>query len=267
MEESYISTIRRLGPSKKLGQSFLINPAIAQTEANFGIDKRVIEMGPGLGILTSALCKSAKEVLAVERDARLYEILSQRLRLKNLTLINGDFFDVPRSTLSGYDIMISNIPYVLSSKVLLWLCREGMPALLCLQKEFVEHMLAQPGSRDYSKLSVMASLSMDATLVLDVPAGNFYPPPRVRSALVFLRPKRVSIDRATAGIISAIMNHKKKKLRNAVHDSAAELGMGRDAADEMAAGMPEADRRLFQMGPKEILDVARHIKRGMGAGK
>ncbi|MCL5430638.1 MAG: hypothetical protein M1504_04180 [Candidatus Marsarchaeota archaeon] len=259
----YVSAIRGLGATKRFGQNFLINEEIAKTEANFGIDKKVIEMGPGLGVLTRELCKVSEKVLAVELDEKLFYLLSNDLGLeKNLKLKNADFFDVPDAVFNGFDIMIANVPYGLSSKTIDWLSRHRIPALLCLQKEFVEHMLAKPDSDKYSKLSVISALMFKATKVLEVSRGNFYPRPRVDSTVVFLKPteKRLSGDMTYA--ISLIMQHKKKKLRNAIMDSKKML-LKRSAIDisRLIESIPtdKLDKRPFQMEPEELLGIARHI--------
>ncbi|MCW6159850.1 MAG: 16S rRNA (adenine(1518)-N(6)/adenine(1519)-N(6))-dimethyltransferase RsmA [Candidatus Micrarchaeales archaeon] len=262
MEASdYRELIRSMRISKKLGQNFLINKRVAKTEANFGMDRKVIEMGPGLGILTRELCKVAKSVLAVEKDHALYDYLSGELKGRNLELINDDFFKVPARRLSGFDIMIANIPYNLSSKTLMWLGEKGMPAVLCLQKEFVDHMLAKPDSKDYSRLSVMCALQFTVTPVIDVPANDFYPEPRVSSSVVFLRPKKTKVGRAVLGIITLIMEHKKKKVRNAVLDSEKMLGLTKERAERVLDSLPHSDMRAFQLSPEELLGIARHISR------
>lgn len=256
----YRAMIRNLRISRKLGQNFLMNHAVARTEANFGADKVVLEMGPGLGILTRELCKTAKKVIAVERDEVLFGILEGSLRQKNLELIKSDFFKVPVGRLAA-DIMISNIPYNLSSRVVMWLGEQQMPGFVCIQREFAEHMVSKPGERNYSKLSVMCSLLFTVTYVMDVSRNDFYPVPKVDSALVFLKPREVSIDKKTSGIISALMMHKKKKLRNALIDSAKVIGLDKDEAMAISEQLPSKDKRGFQATPEEILETAKQVKK------
>lgn len=256
----YAKAVHSLRPIKRLGQNFLMNRDIAKAEANFGIGRNVLEIGPGLGVLTTELCKQAESVLAVEKDQRLYSMLKSGLRSRKLRLINADFFELPEGELEGRQIMISNIPYSMSSKTIGWLSAHHMPAVLCLQREFIRHMVAKPGGRDYSRLSVTASISFAVTLIMDVGAGNFYPVPRVDSGIVYLRPAAAVLDRDLLDLITLVMNHKKKRVRNAIVDSWKALGLDRASSARLALGAPYSDERPFQLQPKQILEIASYLK-------
>ena len=252
----YRGMIKELGARKSMGQNFLISEEIAALEANYAKGLSVVELGPGVGILTRELCKSAKSVIAIEKDARLMPIL-ERIGSGKLRLIKADFFAVERRELKPIDIMVSNIPYNLSSKVIYWLGERGIPALICIQKEFAEHMLASPGTRDYSKLSVISSLLFRVHRIKDVPAANFYPKPRVDSCMILPWPQGSrAIDVHLISTISLIMNHKKKRLGNAVVDSASMLGMDKRAAREISLKLQYRDSRPLHMEPEKILETA-----------
>ncbi len=248
-------------PKKKLGQVFLANERIAEIEAMHGENKNVIELGPGYGMLTKKLCEKAKHVVAVEKDAELYNMLLSEIAHDNLTLINADFFKIKTDIVKEFriDIMISNIPYVLSSKVIGWLIEKRMQAVLCLQKEFVEHMLAEPGSKNYSRLSVMSSLQFRITKIFKVSRGNFNPVPKVDSAIIYLKPLGKPITRNEAMAISLLMQHKKKTLRNAVIDSRRSLEISKPTASEIAEKLDARSSRPFSMAPEDILRAARRI--------
>jgi|GEM_PF-898028 16S rRNA (adenine1518-N6/adenine1519-N6)-dimethyltransferase len=256
----YHSLIKGLNARKSLGQNFLLNKGMAELEANYGKGMDVIELGPGIGILTEALCRKARRVTAVEKDGRLYDIVRENIKSNRLNLINADFFSVDFHSLGKIDIMISNIPYNLSSKVIYWLSQKGIPALLCVQKEFAEHMMAGPGTRDYSKLSVISSLMFNLHFIREVPAGNFFPRPRVDSAIIYLAPRSNSLDDYDVKIISLLMNHKKKRLRNAIIDSSKGLGLKKDAARELAGQIGNSEERPFKILPEDILAIARTIR-------
>ncbi|MFI5412728.1 MAG: 16S rRNA (adenine(1518)-N(6)/adenine(1519)-N(6))-dimethyltransferase RsmA [Candidatus Micrarchaeales archaeon] len=257
----YRNTIREMRVSRKLGQNFLVNKDVAKTEANFGIDRNVLELGPGLGILTNELCRVAKSVTAIEKDSTLFEFLNRNVKSKKLELINNDFFDVKQKKLSESDIMISNIPYSLSSKVIMWLGDVQMPAVLCLQKEFVEHMVSKPDTKNYSRLSVACSIQFNMTYIMDVPANDFYPQPKVNSAIVYLKPKNTKIPKKTFEILSLLMMHKKKKTRNALIDSARLLDMDKEELSKISEKINSRDKRVFQMTPDEILETSREISK------
>jgi len=257
---NHSSVARGFKPRKSLGQNFLISKDIAVIEAKYAKGMTVLELGPGTGILTRELCKSAKHVIAVEKDARLADAIKTSLKEENLKIIEADFFSVDFSKFEGIDIMVSNIPYNLSSKLIYWLSGMNIPALICMQKEFAEHMIAKPGTRNYSKLSVVSSLSFNVHRVRDVPAGNFYPKPRVDSTIVYLVPKHSQIGSEALAMISLIMNHKKKRLRNAIVDSSKELGLTKSEARKISEGLKDADSRPFQLEPEQILEIATQFK-------
>jgi len=260
MEIGYYKSIAKgLGPRKFLGQNFLVSESIAEMESKYAEDLNVVELGPGLGILTRELCKTAKSVTAIEKDNRLYDILYTEIKSEKLKLINADFFEVDRKNIGKPDIMVSNIPYNLSSKTIYWLASNNIPALICIQKEFADHMLAKPGSRDYSRLSVVSALRFKAHRVKEVSAGNFYPTPKVDSCLVYLAPRSVKIDDKVFTIISLIMNHKKKRLHNAIADSSEALGITKDEAKKISSKLDDPELRPFHLEPEKILMIAEKI--------
>ena len=259
MDVSYAELARNLRARKRLGQNFLVNESVARIEAEYARGKFAVEIGPGLGILTRALSKASKRVLAVEKDRRLYELLSNSIDAGNVMLLEGDFFDTAESAFAGAEIMVSNVPYNLSSKVLSWLMVHRLEAVLCLQKEFVEHMLAKPGTKKYSKLSVFSALQFSATRIMDVPRNNFYPVPKVDSVLVHLEAKGARIDNTVQKVLGLVMEHKKKLLRNAVIDSAKSLLLDGADAVRLADSLADSGKRVFKMGPEELLAAAEDI--------
>ncbi len=259
----YKALIRDIGASKRLGQHFLVNKEVAKAEAAHATGKNVIEMGPGLGILTEELCKEADSVTSVEIDTKIYNFLKQNLRFKNLNLINEDFFGLDTKNIK-MDIMISNIPYNLSSKVLSWLGSRKMEAVLCLQKEFVEHMNAKPGTDKYSKLSVFSNLMFSITMIMNVPANDFYPVPRVDSSIVYIKPKTAKISKKEMELISVIMEHKNKKLRNAFADSSIYLDIDKHSAIKIIDEIEERNERVIRIGPEALLGIAKKLSKKIG---
>lgn len=250
-----------LKPIKALGQNFLIRESVARVEAEYADGKKVLELGPGYGILTEELCKKAKRVVAVELDRNLFAMLKHNMQEKNLKLINKDFFKASDEELmvSDTDIMIANVPYKLSSKIISFLFEHGLQAVLCLQKEFVEHMTAKPGSRNYSKLSVMFGLCFSHTRLIPVPRTSFRPAPRVDSVVIYLKPKGAMPSADEMRIIDAIMQHKKKRLKNAIIDSRRHFSIPESELATVADSMPEKESRVFKLAPEEILRIARTL--------
>lgn len=258
MEESeYRDIIKSMRPHKRLGQHFLVKRYVAVAEADYCKGKRVLELGPGLGILTEELCRVAEHVTSIEIDRNLYSFLVSNVQRNNCTIMNSDFFSVKRFPKA--DMMASNVPYSLSSKTLIWLVERRMPAVLCLQKEFAERMLAKPGSDDYSKLSVFCSLQFDATKVMKVPADSFYPVPKVDSSVVVLKPKKSRITKDEMRMITLIMEHKNKKVRNAIEDSSKYLGIEKTEARKIADSIARSSDRAVKLEPEALLRVAKGL--------
>lgn len=248
--------------NKRLGQVFLISDRVAEIEAAHAQGKSVLEIGPGQGILTRALCAQAKKVIAVEKDFRIYTILKHEMTAKNLVLINKDFMEVNDKEigLDKLDIVIANIPYNLSSGTIGWLSEKHMQAVLCLQKEFVEHMLAKPDTDNYSKLSVMTSLLFRVTKIVNVPRGSFRPIPKVDSVVIYMKPIRKPLRKPESDLIGMIMQHKKKTVRNAIIDSRSALGLEKDQIAGIAGKIKRKDMRVFKLPPEEILETAKELE-------
>lgn len=262
----YTELINSFGPKKGLGQNFLRNKSIASIESEYSYGKKVIEIGPGLGILTEQLCSNAKEVVAVEKDKNLYEYLKSTLggKFKNLKLINDDFFKGGYD-FKDYDIMISNIPYNLSSKTISWLEVNNKDALLCVQREFANHLLAKPDSNDYSKLSVVSELKFKVDKIMRVSRNNFYPVPKVDSELIYLTNKGIDIDYKDIGIISLLMEHKKKTLRNAIIDSRTKFKI-KNKDDDIKSILAylsdeniDINERVFKIDANRLLEISRTL--------
>jgi 16S rRNA (adenine1518-N6/adenine1519-N6)-dimethyltransferase len=253
-------------PRKELGQSFLTNRAVAVAAAEHAHGKRVLELGPGYGILTRELCRYADRVVAVELDKGLFRMLRHELTFDNLKLINGDFFETGEDELElgDTDIMIANVPYKLSSRVIDFLVGHRLQAVLFLQKEFVEHMLAAPGTRKYSKLSVMSQLNFSITKIMDVERGNFSPVPKVDSAILYIKPREREISARERELVNLLMQHKKKTVRNAVIDSERQIGVNKKELAGIADGLRERKLRVFQMAPEELLALAKELEVTLG---
>ncbi|MDP3993822.1 MAG: 16S rRNA (adenine(1518)-N(6)/adenine(1519)-N(6))-dimethyltransferase RsmA [Candidatus Doudnabacteria bacterium] len=182
-------------PNKLLGQNFLLSEEVLDKIVEAGeLDQNdfVLEIGPGLGILTMRLAEEAGKVLAVEKDEKIYQALRKILkRYKNVKLIHKDalFFQPASYQLQATSYkLLANIPYYLTGKIIQnFLTAENQPSLmvLLLQKEVAERLTARPG--EMSLLSVSAQFYSDPEIISIVGKGNFYPEPQVDSAIVRLK--------------------------------------------------------------------------------
>lgn len=210
---------------KSLGQNWLKDPEVL-TEiaalAHLTQDDTVLEIGPGLGTLTSRLLASAGSVVAVEFDKDLARKLPGQFPGKNLKVISGDILTFNFSTLpAGYKV-VANIPYYITSKIVrLLLTAKNQPSLTVLltQKEVAERLAARPG--DMSVLGVSAQIFAEVSLGPVVPAELFTPAPQVDSQVVILTTREtplvsVSEEKDFYQLVKAGFSAKRKKLRSSL---------------------------------------------------
>lgn len=184
--------------TKTLGQNFLTDINIIRKIADTAeLDKNdlVVEIGPGIGSLTAQLAERAGQVIAVEIDRHLLEPLSETLgRYGNVRVIHADIMETDLSELTaGWDgplKVVSNLPYYITTPIIMNLLESSIPwALLVfmVQKEVVSRMVAEPGSKDYSALSVAVRYYAEPKLAFHVSRNCFIPKPDVDSAVVKLK--------------------------------------------------------------------------------
>lgn len=190
-----------LRPKKNLGQNFLHDPVWLQRIVAAGevaAQDLILEIGPGTGSLTRCLASAAREVVAIELDEHLLPVLAYVLQgYENVTVVAGDILDhqlhqlLPTAADYGFKV-VANIPYYITGKLVRHLLQSDLcPAMLVLtvQREVAARMVADVG--EMSLLAVSVQFYCSARVVGRVPAGAFYPPPDVDSAVVRLdvRPK------------------------------------------------------------------------------
>jgi len=237
----YRQLLRQFGlkPKKRLGQHFLIDEAVLErilSAAGLSPGDVVVEVGPGLGILTEGLAKRGARVIAVELDSKLAALLKKRLAaFPDVKVVHADILQVaprrllednlPASELArGYKV-IANLPYYITSPVLSHFL-ESQPRplkmVVMVQKEVGEAIAAAPGKMRL--LSVKAQFYSKPTIVVHVPAASFYPPPKVNSVIlrldVYPRPPIEVSD--VAGFFDIVMHGfsaPRKQLRNSLAHS------------------------------------------------
>lgn len=226
-------------PDKSLGQHWLhdrdVLAHIADSAEITEIDT-VLEIGPGLGTLTSELLRRAQSVLAVEFDPALARKLPGQFPGKNLTVKNEDILQFDLSALpAGYKVA-ANVPYYITSKIVQKLMTaENKPevAVLLVQKEVAERIAARPG--DMSILAISAQVYAEATLGQVVPADLFTPPPKVDSQVVILKTRKQALvkpadEKAFFRMVKAGFSAKRKKLRSSLSGG---LGISKTEAEEL----------------------------------
>jgi len=197
-EESLLAETRRwlrrldLRARKRLGQHFLIDGDVLQrilAASELSADDIVMEIGPGLGILTRELARRAGRVIAIELDDRLADFLKQEMRpFPNVTIINEDILKIEPATLLPKPVrykVVANLPYYITSPVLRHFLEASVkPGLMVVmvQKEVAEAIVAGPGKR--SLLSISVQFYGKPAIISQVPARAFYPAPEVDSAIL-----------------------------------------------------------------------------------
>jgi 16S rRNA (adenine1518-N6/adenine1519-N6)-dimethyltransferase len=226
----------------KLGQHFLRDERyadLAVAAAKLTRGDVVLEVGPGRGVLTRRLAATGAHVVAIELD----EALADALDVPGVELVRGDAAQVE---LPRFTACVSNLPYQISSPFLFRLLeRDFRVAVLLVQKEFADRLVARPGSRDYGRLSVSAARRADVAFLARVPPGAFAPPPRVESALVEVRPHAPRFDAPPNfdAVVERAFAQRRRKLANS---------LGRK-------DVPHADARPEELAPEELADVARAL--------
>ena len=201
-------------PSKTLGQNFLIDGNILRImldTAGIGPDDQVLEIGPGLGVVTEGLLARAKRVVAIEMDKRLYAYLREKFAGQaKLELIPGDALDADFNALmkSGINKVASNLPYGAGSRILVELFASNpAPARMAVtvQLEVADRLVARPGTKDYGLLSVLAQLDYDVEVRKIVSPTCFHPAPQVKSAIVSLCRRAESRNVRDYGVFKAVV--------------------------------------------------------------
>ena len=212
-------------PKKSLGQHWLKDPEIladiAEATELTG-DDIVLEIGPGLGTLTSRLLARANSVTAVEFDADLARKLPGQFPGKKLNVVNQDILQFDLNQLPKNYKVVANVPYYITSKIVEKLMTaENKPsiAVLLVQKEVAERIAAEAGNM--SVLSVSVQIFAEAELDIEVPRQFFTPPPKVDSQVVVLRTRNNSLitpedQRDFFRIVKAGFSAKRKKLRSSL---------------------------------------------------
>lgn len=260
-------------PKKRLGQHFLLDPNIVRkivALANLRREETVLEIGPGRGILTRALCAVAGHVIAVEVDADLAGALAGSLAgTANLEIRIADAVQFPYETLPHGTVVVANLPYYISTPLLFALL-EGHARLdrlvLMMQTEVARRLVARPGSRDYGVLTVLTQFRADPRLAFRVPRTCFRPQPEVESAVVQLHLRRtpavqVADEAAFRATVRAAFAHRRKTLANSLRDE----GYASDRiARALARGGLAGSRRAETLSLQEFASLANalHVQEG-----
>ncbi|MCX7994677.1 MAG: 16S rRNA (adenine(1518)-N(6)/adenine(1519)-N(6))-dimethyltransferase RsmA [candidate division WOR-3 bacterium] len=208
---------------RRLGQHFLNSLHIAKRIVEFAEinNESVIEIGAGKGMLTREIAKRAKIVYAIEIDQKYAEMLRDK-SLPNVQVINADFLETDLSLYKG-SIVIGNIPYGITTRIVEKLAQEKeyfKKAVLTLQKEYGERILARPGSTNYSSITCYANYYFKVLKGFSIKPKFFTPAPRVDSLVVCLVPHKppffLNDELQFFNFIKGLFRYRRKTLKNAL---------------------------------------------------
>ncbi len=243
---------------KRLGQNFMIDEDLLRlmvSHASVNKNDVVLEIGAGIGFLTTLLSQKCKQVIAVEVDPRLMRILRTELKdLENVKLVQGDVLKVP---IPSFNKVVSNPPFYVSSPILFWILEKEFDcAVLTFQKEFAERLVAPVGCREYGRLTVMTYYRADVELLDYVSKSMFYPPPDVDSYIVRLRPKPppfiVQDKQAFFELVQILFTQRNKKVRNAVTPFLLKWRIAKEKVIEAADSLTYHDKRVRELAPEDF---------------
>ncbi len=230
--------------NKKFGQNFLVDANIINKivmAADISDDDLVVEIGPGIGVLTAALAKKARQVIAVEIDNKLIPILKETLAAyDNIEIVLADAMEVNFDRLiynktneglgSSYKL-VANLPYYITTPLIMHLLNNKFnidSMVIMVQKEVALRMVANPNNKDYGALTVAVQYYTEPQILFKVPRTVFYPQPEVDSAVVRLKRRKtpavkVADEKLFFQIVRAAFGQRRKTLLNALTGSKIEL--------------------------------------------
>ena len=224
----------KISADKSLGQNFLVSDEVVEgivESANINKEDIIIEIGPGLGVLTNLLLEKSDDVIAVELDNRMVEIISDRFKEKtNLTVIHEDILKVDLKELlnnrkkseNSKVKVVANLPYYISTPIIMKLLEQNQiidEIIVMVQKEVGDRLTAKTGTRVAGAITYAVEFYSDATAVINVPKESFVPSPKVESVVIKLKIKKQTQDinkEMLFKVVKAAFSQRRKTLSNAL---------------------------------------------------
>ncbi len=228
---------------QKLGQHFLKSEKIAQSivsAAKITKNDNVLEIGTGKGILTTLLCKTAKQVVSFEKDRELYKSAVANLsNITNLKLRQGDGF----KSNDSFSVFVSNLPYSKSRDAIEWLIQKKFSrAVIMVQKEFAEK-LENKSKKERKAISILTQHALEIEPIANVQKTNFFPQPKVDSVILKVKSKR-KISKDLIKVVNKLFSYRRKTL----HKILMQFNKSNDST-----------KRLNELDGDEIIKIAKQI--------
>jgi 16S rRNA (adenine1518-N6/adenine1519-N6)-dimethyltransferase len=237
-------------------QHFLIDTHAVERIANLAEvqGNLVLEVGPGNGVLTRALLDRGAIVRAVELDGSLCEklddLFSEEIEQGRLTVQQGD---ATRCELPPFEMVVSNLPYSVSSKITFRLLDIGFKeAVLMYQSEFADRMVAVPGTKECGRLSIMVQTYATVRACFKLPPSCFSPKPQVHSTVIKMIPREpifpINNRGLYADVVRALFSHRRKTVRNCLRGSVGSM-LEQTWVDRVIVALPE---EILRSRPEEL---------------
>ena len=260
--------------SKSLGQNFLINPSVCPRMAELSGAKNgvgVVEIGPGIGVLTNELCKLADKVVTVELDKRLLPVLDETLaEYDNIKVINADVMELDLNALiadefEGMDVVVcANLPYYITSPIIMKLLEDKLPIkaiTVMVQKEAAQRICAEVGSRMSGAVTVSVNYYAKPSMLFSVSAGSFMPAPKVDSAVIRLdilsKPPVQTNEKKFFAVIKAAFSQRRKVISNSLSSG---LSLSKEKTLEIlkSANVP-SNARAEKLSLDDFANIANNL--------
>ncbi|MFW9924626.1 MAG: 16S rRNA (adenine(1518)-N(6)/adenine(1519)-N(6))-dimethyltransferase RsmA [Candidatus Thorarchaeota archaeon] len=256
-----------ISPRKILSQNFLINNDILNRQIEYAqitANETVLEIGGGTGILTEILAKHSKKVFCIEYDRELASYLRKKFsNQKKVEIIEGDVLKI---NLPKTDKIVANLPYHISSPITFKLLEIGFKtAVLMYQLEFAKRMIAEPKSDDYSRLSVNLQLQAEVEILEKISRNNFYPPPKVDSAIVKITPKNLDFpfDVKNFRVVTRILFNTKNKIVSSIFYEFLKRDIDKDERftfkKELDASLTHANSRVRELVIDDFIVITQEL--------
>lgn len=269
--------------SKAMGQNFLVNPSVCPRMAELGgaaPGVGVLEIGPGVGVLTAELARRAGRVVCVELDSRLPPILAETLaEFDNVEIVLGDVMEVDLQSLiaerfGGMPVVVcANLPYYITTPILMRLLESRLPVdaiTVMVQKEAAARLCAAPSERECGAISAAIAYYAEPRVLFPVSAGSFMPAPKVDSAVIRLdlRPKppvSPGDERLMFELVRGAFAQRRKTVLNAL---SASLGIGKDELSQAfrTAGV-DCGQRAERLTLQQFADLSDAVRALRAAGR
>jgi 16S rRNA (adenine1518-N6/adenine1519-N6)-dimethyltransferase len=259
----------RITPNKLLGQNFMVEPSLYNklcTYASLNKSDVVLDVGAGFGFLSRYLANMCKTVIAVERDIRIVEVLHDQVKdISNLIVVEGDAL---KTTLPEFNKVIAIPPYYMSSHLITWLLERRIEcAIMIIQKEFANRLVATVGTEDYGWITVLTKQHAEIELLDEVPKEMFYPQPEVDSRIIRLwfwskKSFEVKDPLFFKQLVKWLFTQRNKKLsKSLLPFLKSNMRLSKQDAEKIALDYPLRDKRARELRPEDFGDLANAISK------